>query len=50
MSRLAIDYVDVTVGKVVGVDVNGVMLNMARNCSARKDIEWKNGLHLALEK
>jgi ubiquinone/menaquinone biosynthesis C-methylase UbiE len=43
VSSLAIDYVDVTVGKVVGVDINPVMLNVARHCSAGKDIDWKEG-------
>ena len=43
VSRLAIDYVDVTVGKVVGVDINPVMLNMARHCTAGKEIDWKEG-------
>jgi ubiquinone/menaquinone biosynthesis C-methylase UbiE len=43
VSRLAIDYVDVTVGKVVGVDINPVMLNVAHHCSAGKDIDWKQG-------
>jgi ubiquinone/menaquinone biosynthesis C-methylase UbiE len=43
VSRLAIDYVDATVEKVVGVDINPVMLNVARLCSAGKNIEWKEG-------
>jgi ubiquinone/menaquinone biosynthesis C-methylase UbiE len=43
VSRLAIDYVDATVGKVVGVDINPVMLNVAHHCSSGKDIEWKEG-------
>jgi ubiquinone/menaquinone biosynthesis C-methylase UbiE len=43
VSRLAIDYVDITVGKVVGVDINPVMLNVARHYSAGKDIDWKQG-------
>jgi ubiquinone/menaquinone biosynthesis C-methylase UbiE len=43
VSRLAIDYVDVTLGKVVGVDINAVMLNVARHCSVGKDIDWKEG-------
>jgi ubiquinone/menaquinone biosynthesis C-methylase UbiE len=43
VSRLAIDYVDATVEKVVGVDINPVMLNVARHCSAGKNIEWKEG-------
>ena len=43
VSRLAIDYVDVTLGKVVGVDVNAAMLNVARHCSHGKDIDWKEG-------
>jgi SAM-dependent methyltransferase len=42
-SRLAIDYVDITVGKVVGIDINPVMLNLARRCSDGKDIEWEEG-------
>jgi ubiquinone/menaquinone biosynthesis C-methylase UbiE len=48
VSRLAIDYVDVTVGKVVGVDINPVMLNVARRCSAGKGIEWKEGSAISL--
>lgn len=48
VSRLAIDYVDVTVGKVVGVDINPVMLNVARHCSAGKDIDWKEGSAISL--
>jgi SAM-dependent methyltransferase len=48
VSRLAIDYVDVAVGKVVGVDINPVMLNMARHCSAGKDIDWKEGSAISL--
>jgi ubiquinone/menaquinone biosynthesis C-methylase UbiE len=43
VSRLAIDYVDVSVGKVVGVDINPIMLNVARHCYAGKDIGWKEG-------
>ncbi len=43
VSRLAIDYVDATVGKVAGVDFNPIMLNMARRCSDGKDIEWEEG-------
>jgi SAM-dependent methyltransferase len=43
VSRLAIDYVDITVGKVVGVDINPVMLNVAGHYSAGKDIDWKQG-------
>jgi ubiquinone/menaquinone biosynthesis C-methylase UbiE len=43
VSRLAIDYVDVTVGKVIGVDINSIMLNIAHRCSAEKDIDWKEG-------
>jgi ubiquinone/menaquinone biosynthesis C-methylase UbiE len=43
VSRLAIDYVDVSVGKVVGVDINPIMLNVARHCYAGKDIGWKGG-------
>jgi ubiquinone/menaquinone biosynthesis C-methylase UbiE len=43
VSRLAIDYVDVTLGKVVGVDINPLMLNVARHCSAGKNIDWKEG-------
>lgn len=48
VSRLAIDHVDRTVGKVVGVDINPVMLNVARHCSAGKDIEWKEGSAMSL--
>ena len=48
MSRLAIDYVDVTVGKVVGVDINPIMLNVARHCYAGKDIGWKEGSAISL--
>jgi SAM-dependent methyltransferase len=48
VSRLAIDYVDIAVGKVVGVDINPVMLNVARHCSAGKDIEWKEGSAMSL--
>ena len=48
LSRLAIDCVDITVGKVVGIDINPVMLDMARHCSAGKDIEWKEGSAMSL--
>jgi ubiquinone/menaquinone biosynthesis C-methylase UbiE len=48
VSRLAIDYVDVTAGKVVGVDINPVMLNVARHRSAGKDIQWKEGSAISL--
>jgi ubiquinone/menaquinone biosynthesis C-methylase UbiE len=48
VSRLAIDYVDVSVGKVVGIDINPIMLNMARHCSVGKDIEWKEGSALSM--
>jgi len=48
VSRLAIDYVDVTAGKVVGVDINPVMLNMARHCSVGKNIDWKEGSAMSL--
>ena len=48
VSRLAIDYVDVTVGKVVGVDINPIMLNVARHCYAGKDIGWKEGSAMSL--
>ena len=48
VSRLAIDYVDVTVGKVVGVDINPIMLNVARHCYAGKDIGWKEGSAISL--
>ena len=48
VSRLAIDCVDITVGKVVGIDINPVMLNMARHCSAGKDIEWTEGSAMSL--
>ncbi|MDQ3836194.1 MAG: methyltransferase domain-containing protein [Thermoproteota archaeon] len=43
VSRLAIDYLDASVGKVIGVDINPIMLNMARRCSTGKNIEWKKG-------
>jgi ubiquinone/menaquinone biosynthesis C-methylase UbiE len=43
VSRLAIDYVDVSLGKVVGLDINAAMLNVARHCSQGKDIDWKEG-------
>lgn len=43
VSRLAIDYVDVSLGKVVGLDINAAMLNVARHCSHGKDIDWKEG-------
>jgi ubiquinone/menaquinone biosynthesis C-methylase UbiE len=48
VSRLAIDYVDASVGKVVGVDINPIMLNMARRCSIGKNIEWKEGSAMSL--
>lgn len=48
MSRLAIDYLDVTLGKVVGVDINPMMLNVARHRSAGKDIDWKEGSAISL--
>jgi ubiquinone/menaquinone biosynthesis C-methylase UbiE len=48
VSRLAIDYVDVSVGKVVGVDINHVMLDVARHYSAGKDIEWNEGSTMSL--
>jgi ubiquinone/menaquinone biosynthesis C-methylase UbiE len=48
LSRLAIDHVDASVGKVVGVDVNPAMLNVARHYSAGKDIEWKEGSALSI--
>jgi SAM-dependent methyltransferase len=48
VSRLAIDYVDPTIGKVVGVDINPIMLNVARHCSAGKGIEWKEGSAISL--
>jgi SAM-dependent methyltransferase len=48
VSRLVIDYVDVTAGKVVAVDTNPVMLNMARHCSVGKDIDWKEGSAMSL--
>ena len=43
VSRLAIDYVDVSAGKVIGVDINHVMLNVARHRYAGKNIDWKEG-------
>jgi ubiquinone/menaquinone biosynthesis C-methylase UbiE len=43
VSRLARDYVDSSMGKVVGVDINPIMFNMARRCAAGKNIEWKEG-------
>jgi ubiquinone/menaquinone biosynthesis C-methylase UbiE len=43
VSRLAIDYVDSTVGKVVGIDINPIMLKVAHHCSVGKDIDWKQG-------
>ncbi len=43
VSRLAIDFVDTTIGKVVGIDINPIMLNVAHHCSAGKDIDWKQG-------
>jgi ubiquinone/menaquinone biosynthesis C-methylase UbiE len=49
LSRLAIGHVDASVGKVVGVDINPVMLNVARHCSAEKDIEWKEGSAMSLQ-
>ena len=48
VSRLAIDYVDVTLGKVVGLDINAAMLNVARHCSHGKDIDWKEGCATSL--
>ena len=48
VSRLAIDYVDVIAGKVVGVDINPVMLNMARHCSVGTDIDWNEGSTMSL--
>jgi SAM-dependent methyltransferase len=48
VSRLAIDYVDVIAGKVVGVDINPIMLNIARHCSAGKGIDWKEGSAMSL--
>lgn len=48
VSRLAIDYVDVSLGKVIGVDINPIMLNVARHCSAGKDIDWKEGSAMSL--
>ncbi|MDQ4066337.1 MAG: methyltransferase domain-containing protein, partial [Thermoproteota archaeon] len=44
----AIDYVDVSVGKVVGVDINPIMLNIARHYSAGKSIDWKEGSAMSL--
>ncbi|MFL6478308.1 MAG: class I SAM-dependent methyltransferase [Nitrososphaera sp.] len=48
VSRLAIDYVNGSVGKVVGIDINPIMLNMARRCSTGRNIEWKEGSALSL--
>lgn len=48
VSRLAIEYVDSSMGKVVGVDINPIMLNMARRCAAGKNIEWKEGSAISL--
>ncbi|MFL6483724.1 MAG: class I SAM-dependent methyltransferase [Nitrososphaera sp.] len=48
VSRLAIDYVNASVGKVVGIDINPIMLNMARRCSIGRNIEWKEGSALSL--
>ncbi|MFL6524545.1 MAG: class I SAM-dependent methyltransferase [Nitrososphaera sp.] len=48
VSRLAIDYVNASVGKVVGIDINPIMLNMARRCSTGRNIEWKEGSALSL--
>jgi ubiquinone/menaquinone biosynthesis C-methylase UbiE len=49
VSRLAIDHVDATVGgKVVGVDINPEMLNVARHCSAGKSIDWKKESALSI--
>jgi ubiquinone/menaquinone biosynthesis C-methylase UbiE len=48
VSRLAIDYVDIAEGKVVAIDINPVMLNVARHCSDGKNIEWKEGSAMSL--
>jgi ubiquinone/menaquinone biosynthesis C-methylase UbiE len=48
VSRLVIDYVDSSMGKVVGVDINPIMLNMAHRCAAGKNIEWKEGSAISL--
>lgn len=48
VSRLAIDCVDVSEGKVVGVDINPIMLNIARHCSVGKHIDWKEGSAMSL--
>jgi ubiquinone/menaquinone biosynthesis C-methylase UbiE len=48
VSRLAIDHVDVTAGKVVGIDINPIMLNVARHYSAGKSIDWKEGSAMSL--
>ncbi|MFL6524345.1 MAG: class I SAM-dependent methyltransferase, partial [Nitrososphaera sp.] len=48
VSRLAIDYVDPTMGKVVGLDINPVMLNIARRSSAGKGIDWKEESAMSL--
>jgi ubiquinone/menaquinone biosynthesis C-methylase UbiE len=48
LSRLAIDYVDASVGNVVGVDINPIMLNVARHCSVGNSIDWKEGSAMSL--
>jgi ubiquinone/menaquinone biosynthesis C-methylase UbiE len=48
VSRLAIDYVDPSMGKVVGVDINPIMLNVARRYAAGKNIEWNDGSAISL--
>jgi len=48
VSRLAIDYVNASVGKVVGIDISPIMLKMARRCSTGRNIEWKEGSALSL--
>jgi ubiquinone/menaquinone biosynthesis C-methylase UbiE len=40
--------VDISVGKIVGVDINPVMLSIARHCSVGKHIEWKEGSAMSL--
>jgi len=48
VSRLAMDYVDPSMGKVVGVDINPIMLRTARRCSLGKNIEWNEGSVMSL--
>ena len=48
VSRLALADVDVSAGKVIGVDINPVMLNVARHRYAGKNIDWKEGSAMSL--